>query len=269
MPRTQRRSGKSRNRKHAGGKRPDKGTSRASRPASAAGGGERSAPGEVRRPGKSAGPRGSRAARGAGGGGRAWRALARGGGGRREVWLALAALVALLCVAYANVIFDGRSLVYSNGVNPLDYRYLPQNFGPGFEPFATWENRNLTPMVNFHDPGGPLWQWEPDAQFVRHGLLAGELPWWNPYVGMGTPEMANLTSTAAFPPYLAMVALGNTNALRNAYQLLIVWCGGCFTFLFLRRHGLAPLASLIGAAAFMFCGGVAQNVGSFAGQTMA
>src|ERR1700674_4659405 len=255
MPRTQRRSGKSRNRKHAGGKRPNKGTSRASRPASAAGGGERSAPGEVRRPGKSAGPRGSRAASGA--------------GGRREVWLALAALVALLCVAYANVIFDGRSLVYSNGVNPLDYRYLPQNFGPGFEPFATWENRNLTPMVNFHDPGGPLWQWEPDAQFVRHGLLAGELPWWNPYVGMGTPEMATLTSTAAFPPYLAMVALGNTNALRNAYQLLIVWCGGCFTFLFLRRHGPAPLASLIGAAAFMFCGGVAQNVGSFAGQTMA
>src|ERR1700736_6054420 len=108
MPRTQRRSGKSRNRKHAGGRRPAEGTRQA------------------RRPRQSAGPRAPRAASGA--------------GGRREVWLALAALVALLCVAYANVIFDGRSLVYSNGVNPLDYRYLPQNFGPGFEPFATWEN---------------------------------------------------------------------------------------------------------------------------------
>jgi Bacterial membrane protein YfhO len=184
---------------------------------------------------------------------------------RLQVWLALAALAALLCVAYANVIFDGRSLVYSNSTNPLDYRYLPQNYGPDFEPPETWKSRNLSPTANFHDPGGPLWQWEPDAEFVRRGLRAGELPWWNPYVGMGTPEMANLTPTAAFPPYLAMLALGNTNVLRNAFQLLVVLCGGGFTFLFLHRHGLSPLASLIGAAAFTFCGGVTQNVGSFEG----
>jgi Bacterial membrane protein YfhO len=188
---------------------------------------------------------------------------------RRQVWLAFAALAALLCVAYGNVIFDGRSLVYSNGTNPLDYRYLPQNYGPGFEPPETWKSRNLLLMANFHDPGGPLWQWEPDAEFVRQGLRAGEPPWWNPYVGMGVPEMANLTSTAAFPPYLAMLALGNTNVLRNAYELLVVLCGGWFTFLFLQRHGLSPLAGLIGAAAFMFCGGVTQNVGSFEGPATA
>jgi hypothetical protein len=193
----------------------------------------------------------------------------RGAGGRREVWLALAALVGLLCMAYANVIFDGRSLVYSNGTNPLDYRYLPQNYGEGFEPSSTWVDRNLSTMVNFHDPGGPVWQWEPDAEFVRHALFAGELPWWNPYVGMGTPEMANLISTAAFPPYLAMLALGNTNELRNAYYLLVVLCGGCFTFLFLRRHGLAPLACLIGAAAFMLSGALVQSAGGFQGQAIA
>jgi len=192
-----------------------------------------------------------------------------GGAGRRRVWLALAALIAMLCVAYANVIFDGRSLVYSNGSNPLDYRYLPQNYGPGFESIETWNRLNLNPLPNFHDPGGPVWQWEPDAEFVRRGLRAGELPWWNPYVGMGTPEIANLTSTAAFPPYLAMLALGNTNELRNAFQLLVVLCGGWFTFLFLQRHGLATLASLIGAAAFMFCGAVTQNVGSFEGPATA
>ena len=190
-------------------------------------------------------------------------------GPRGQAWLAFAALVALLCVAYGNVIFDGRSLVYSNSTNPLDYRYLPQNYGPGFEPPETWKSRNLNLITNFHDPGGPVWQWEPDAEFVRQGLRAGEPPWWNPYVGMGTPEMANLTSTAAFPPYLAMLALGNTNALRNAFSLLVVLCGGWFTFLFLHRHGLAPLACLIGAAAFMFCGGVTQNVGSFEGPATA
>ncbi|HEV3074840.1 MAG TPA: YfhO family protein [Thermoanaerobaculia bacterium] len=195
--------------------------------------------------------------------------MAFAAGGRGQVWMAFAALAALLCVAYGNVIFDGRSLVYSNGTNPLDYRYLPQNYGPGFEPPETWKNRNLLLMANLHDPGGPVWQWEPDAEFVRQSLRAGEPPWWNPYVGMGTPEMANLTSTAAFPPYLAMLALGNTNVLRNVFQLLVVLCGGWFTFLFLHRHGLAPLACLMGAAAFMFCGGLTQNIGSFEGPATA
>jgi hypothetical protein len=225
-----------------------------------------------RRSGKGRGKKRARGRRAAGASDRPVRPLRldRGGGaGRRQTWLALAALVAMLCVAYANVIFDGRSLVYSNGSNPLDYRYLPQNYGPGFEPIQTWNSQNLIPIPNFHDPGGPVWQWEPDAEFVRRGLRGGELPWWNPYVGMGAPEMANLTSTVAFPPYLAMLALGNTNALRNAFQLLMVLCGGWFTFLFLRRHGLAPLAGLTGAAAFMFCGGVTQNVGSFEGPAVA
>jgi hypothetical protein len=193
----------------------------------------------------------------------------RGTGARRDVWLALAALAALLCVAYGNVIFDGRSLVYSNSTNPLDYRYLPENYGADFEPPSTWKDQNLQLAVNFHDPGGPVWQWEPDAELVRHGLRAGELPWWNPYVGMGAPEMANLTPLVAFPPYLAMVALGNTVELRNAYQLLVVLLAGCFTFLFLHRHGLPLLASLTGAAAFMFSGAVTQNVGSFEGQATA
>ena len=188
---------------------------------------------------------------------------------RRHVWLALCVLAALLCVAYGNVIFDGRSLVYSNSLNPLDYRFLPQNYGPDFEPRATWESRNLLLMVNYHDPGGPVWQWEPDAQFLRRGLLAGELPWWNPYVGMGTPEMANLTPTVAFPPYLAMVALGNTVDARTVYGLLVILFAGCFTFLFLLRHGLSPLDCLVGAAAFMFCGAVTQSVGSFEGGAIA
>src|SRR5579864_1512823 len=243
----QRRPGKGRGKKRARGKR------------------VATAAGEPRQP-----DRGRVRGRGAAGGsGRRQAWLAATPTGRRQVWLALTALVALLCVAYGNVHFDGRSLVYSNGTNPLDFRYLPQNYGPGFEPPETWTSRNLLLSVNFHDPGAPLWQWEPDGEFLRQGLRAGEAPWWNPYVGMGVPEMANLTSTAAFPPYLAMLALGNTNLLRNVFQLLAVLGGAWFTFLFLHRHGLAPLACLIGAATFMFCGGLTQNVGSFEGPAMA
>jgi membrane protein YfhO len=188
---------------------------------------------------------------------------------RREACLALGVLAALLAVAYGNVVFGGRSLVYSNSLNPLDYRHLPQSYGPDPEPLATWDDRNLLPNANFHDSGGPVWQWEPDAVFAREGLLAGEAPLWNPYVAAGTPEMANQIPTLAFPPYLALIALGNTVALRNAYQLLVVLAAGFFTYLFLRRHDLSILSSLTGASAFMFCGAITQNVGSFHGQTTA
>ena len=251
----QRRSGKGRGKKRARGKRAAGAKGGQPRQVAELGPpGPSGAAGEPAATGGASAPRRSRGGGrgrgrdadpgGAGGRGRVWTVLAAIG--RRQVWLALAALAALLCVAYGNVIFDGRSLVYSNSTNPLDYRYLPQNYGSGYDPPETWKSRGLSLMANFHDPGAPLWQWEPDAEFVRKGLRAGEPPWWNPYVGMGTPEMANLTSTAAFPPYLAMLALGNTNVLRNAFELLVVLCGGWFTFLFLHRHGLAPLACLIG-----------------------
>jgi len=184
-------------------------------------------------------------------------------------WLAAAALAALLAAAYGNVVFGGRSLVFSNGWNPLEYRFNEMDYGPGFVPFSVWQEKNLLTTPNFHDVGGPTWQWEPDAEFVRRGLARGEPPLWNPYVGAGAPEMASLIPAVAFPPYLAMVALGDTPALRNAYQLLVLLAAGWLTYLFLRRHELAPLPCLLGAAAFMFCGALNQNTGSFRAQATA
>jgi hypothetical protein len=192
-----------------------------------------------------------------------------GGGSRRDLWLALAVLAVLLAAAYRNVVFDGRSIVYSNCYNPLDFRFMPQNYGRDFVPPSLWTDQNLLFTANFNDGAGPVWQWEPDARFLRRGLLAGELPLWNPYVGAGTPEMANLVPAVAFPPYLVMVLLGDGVGLRNAYHLLLALAAGAFTFLFLRRHGLSRLACLMGAAAFMLSGALAQNVGSFLGQTVA
>ncbi len=184
-------------------------------------------------------------------------------------WLALAALAALLAVAYGNVVFGGRSLVFSNGLNPFERLFTAMDYGPDFVPLSVWEDRNLLTTPNFHDVGGPTWQWEPDAEFVRHGLARGELPFWNPYVGAGAPEMASLAPAVAFPPYLAMVALGDTVALRNAYQLLVLLAAGWLAYLFLRRHDLSPLPALLGAAAFLFSGALTQNVGSFHAQATA
>ena len=48
---------------------------------------------------------------------------------KRELAAVLGLLAALLCVAYGNVVFAGRSLVYSDNYNPLDDRPLAQNYG--------------------------------------------------------------------------------------------------------------------------------------------
>jgi hypothetical protein len=178
-------------------------------------------------------------------------------------------LLACVSVAYANVVFLGRSLVNTDNWNPLDPRARAESHGPGFVPHTAWIERNLLPFANFHDPGGPWWQWEPAGEFLRRGLRRGEWPWWDPYVAAGAPAMANLTSAFFFPPSALVVLLGNGVRLKNAYFLALLLAAGYFTYLFLRRHALGREASLLGALAVMFCGGLAQNVGALIGQAVA
>ena len=183
---------------------------------------------------------------------------------RRELLAAAVAFAIVLSVAYGNVVFGGKSLVYSDNFNPLHGGH-----GPGAVPEGVWSSRNLAPWVNFHDPGGSWWQWEPAGEFLRKGLWRGELPFWDPYVGAGVPAMANLTSTFFFPPYFLLVLLGNTSFLKNVYFLGVAFTAGLATYAFLRRHELSPRASLFGGVAFMFSGAITQNIGAFLGQTLA
>jgi len=157
----------------------------------------------------------------------------------------------------------------TDNYNPLDSRFTADTYGQNFVPSSVWTRRGLITYPNLHDPGGAWWQWEPAAVFLRKGLLRGELPLWDPYVGAGAPAMANLTSGFFFPPYLLLVIAGQTSLLKNAYFLGLSFIAGFFTYLFLRRHGVAPLPSLLGAVAFMFCGGIVQTMGSLVGQNAA
>ena len=185
----------------------------------------------------------------------------------REPLAALALFFAVLCAAYGNVIFGGRSLVYSDNYNPLDERVNAATHGPGFVPESAWSSRNLLPWANFHDPGATWWQWEPGGEFLRRAIERREWPWWDPYVGAGSPAMANLTQSFFFPPYLAMVALGDTPALKNAYFLAMLLVAAASSYAFLRRHGIAREAALGAGLAMLLCGGLNQNVGCFMGQT--
>ncbi|MFN7959968.1 MAG: hypothetical protein U0002_01725 [Thermoanaerobaculia bacterium] len=181
----------------------------------------------------------------------------------------MAVLAGLLMLAYANVVFRGRSLVYTNSRNPMDERGIATSYGAGFVPHRKWTSAGLSLFANFHDPGGAWWQWEPGAEAFRRGLAEGELPWWDPYDGAGTPAMANLMPAPLFPPYLLMLLLGNTVLLRNVYALLTLLGAAWFTYRLLRDHGVGFRGAVFGGAAFAFSGALAQNVGSFIGQTTA
>lgn len=190
--------------------------------------------------------------------------------GLREAAIVLILLGSLTCVAFGNVVFFGKSLVATDNRNPFDERFSVDTYGEGYVPAAVWTDRGLIQDPNFHDAGATWWQWEPGAIFFRTGLLEhGELPFWDPYVAAGTPAMANLTATAFFPPYFAVVLLGATPFLKNAYFLSLLVAAGFFTHVVLRKHGLPRDAALLGGTLFLFSGALVQNVNSFLGQTVA
>jgi hypothetical protein len=87
---------------------------------------------------------------------------------------------------------------------------------------------------------------------VRQSLLKGDWPLWNPYMLCGSILAANMQSTVYDPLHLLSLVLSHPQALTcNAAMTLFL--AGFFAFCFARALGLNELASLFGAAGFMFC----------------
>jgi Bacterial membrane protein YfhO len=188
---------------------------------------------------------------------------------RAQAAVAAAVLLGLIAGVHHQVVFERRSLIHSNHSNPIDWRPLAQNYGPAMIPHDEWTRRGQWPFPNIRDPGATWWQWEPSTEFLEQAIADREWPLWDPYVAAGTPAMANLVQAFFFPPYLALVALGATVALKNAYFLALLWSASFVTYLFLRRHDLGFVAGLSGAVFVAMSGALNQNLGAFAGQTIA
>ncbi len=184
---------------------------------------------------------------------------------RREDWIASALLALLVIVAFANVVFGGRSLVVSDSHNPLDYRLR----GPDAVPVEEWTQRGLVVYPNFRDVASAVMQTDPSREFLRRSLRRGEPPFWDPYLGGGAPSFASLVPAYLFPPSLVVVLLGNGRLITNIYILLLILTAGVLTYFFLRRHVAHWLAALAGAVAFMLSGAVVTTAPSVVGQPVA
>ncbi len=107
-------------------------------------------------------------------------------------------------------------------------------------------------------PGLPGWN-DPNAGITTQALgglaaaqwLRGEVPWWNPYSGVGLPLAAEMQNSALFLPFVLLLALKNgVVALKLAMQLVAAFA----TFALLRQLGLRRGAATVGALCFALNG---------------
>ncbi len=114
--------------------------------------------------------------------------------------------------------------------------------------------------------GEALYWGTPATQFVPwwwqawRTLLAGELPLWNPLLGMGAPLAANYQSSLFYPPhwlYFILAALGGLPLMAWGQALLVaahLALAGIGAQRLLRAVGASELGQVIGALAFSLSG---------------
>lgn len=93
----------------------------------------------------------------------------------------------------------------------------------------------------------------PQAVLTANALSAGELPLWEPAVGLGYPLLADPHSAVFYPLTPLMLLVG----MPRAYDLFVwvhVPMAGLFLFALLRRWRLSRPAAALGAAVLMFGG---------------
>ena len=93
----------------------------------------------------------------------------------------------------------------------------------------------------------------PQKHLLAEALRSGSVPLWTPYIGTGSPFLANVQSGVFYPPHWLYAVL----PFYSAFNLLIVFhfvLGGLFAYLLCRRLGMGTVAAYVGAAGWMFGG---------------
>ena len=93
----------------------------------------------------------------------------------------------------------------------------------------------------------------PQKHLLWEALQDGRIPLWTPFIGNGSPFLANLQSGVFYPPHWLYAIL----PYFTAFNLLLVihfLLGGGFALLLCRRLGLSPVAAYVAAATWMFGG---------------
>jgi len=100
----------------------------------------------------------------------------------------------------------------------------------------------------------------PFFQYTQRSFRNGEIPWWNPYVGMGIPFVG--FCTGVFDPVSALAGIfAPTEKLTNVIAVLGLLIAACGMLLFLGALGMSRPARIFGAIAFTFSGWTIVHLG--------
>ncbi|MGD0016842.1 MAG: hypothetical protein ABSC38_04925 [Verrucomicrobiia bacterium] len=99
-------------------------------------------------------------------------------------------------------------------------------------------------------------------EFAACELKQGNLPLWNPHVFSGMPFLGWSQPGLLYPPNWLDLVLPLSNSI-NLGIALHVFLAGLFTYFWIWRRGLHPIACVVAAALFMFSGAYFSHV--FAG----
>lgn len=158
-----------------------------------------------------------------------------------EALLAASVLALVLLFAFESIVAGHRTLLTSNIV-------------PGTLPSGAYGYKgNRVEIPPVLDAGASAWVYEPDVKVLRDDLTHGWLPLWNPYVGGGSPFLANMFSAALSPTRLVLAAVEKP-FFWDMYLVCRLFLAGVLTFLFARRVGLGFTGSLIAGIIFSLSG---------------
>jgi hypothetical protein len=106
--------------------------------------------------------------------------------------------------------------------------------------------------------------YKPNFQFLIDSISGGNLPLWNPYIGLGRPFLADVQNAVFYPPIYLIVILGKEWGL---FLLVFLHCSLAVTgmTLFARTVGVGRIESYF--VSFSYIAGAALTGRFFAGQS--
>ncbi len=150
-------------------------------------------------------------------------------------------LVSLICIAFANVIFQGKTLT-SSSLCPTTMPYGAYGY-----------SGNGVTAPPFIDPGASGWIVEPQTVLIHRLYFKAILPLWNPHNAMGCPLAANMEAKPFFPLKILLYFSPNPYTW-DFYLLLRLFLAGLFSYLWMRKLGLSKMSSIGGSITWMLNG---------------
>lgn len=177
---------------------------------------------------------------------------------RRLVSLGVA--VAIVCVAFPEVVFLGGSLspvgltdTLTHGRHPKVVRVYPNL-------------RNRAPNVDVRDIAARDFQLVPATKFMHHAIVDGESPWWNPYSAAGSYGPETFADMKLSPFVLTVAVLGASATAFSFVVLLFVAIGlYCLQQVIAYQLGLGRAAATAACAVWLLGGFGASDVNSATG----